>query len=238
VTVFRNQIVTEPSAAGLLRAGRFSSMTSRLKFRTVGVIAPVAVVAFLMAGCAPSVSPTAEPTTTETTQPTTDPTEAPEPTEFFSMPDDCTGILPAKQVNKFAADGIILLAGPGGKYGNELITEPTPEMNAGGISCYFGVDNEDPALLSVVALVSAAPLDATTRAEIVDDLTSQGLAQSTDERGDVTFGVLGVSGGQTTATYNVISVDSWISVLSAEGGEDAFLEIVSLANAVHSANYN
>jgi len=111
-------------------------------------------------------------------------------------------------------------------------------MDAGGISCYFGVDNEDPALLTVVALVSAAPLDATTRAEIVDGLTSQGLAQSTDERGDLTFGVLGVSGGQTTATYNVIAVDSWISVLSAEGGEDAFLEIVSLANAVHSANYN
>jgi hypothetical protein len=213
-------------------------MTSPSKFRAVKAIAPFAVFAFLMTGCAPSVTPTAEPTASETTAPTVEPTEAPEPTEFFSMPDDCTGILPAKQVNRFAADDIILLAGPGGKYGNELITEPTPEMNAGGISCYFGVDNEDPALLTVVALVSAAPLDATTRAEIVDDLTSQGLAQSTDERGDVTFGVIGVSGGQTTATYNVIAVDSWISVLSAEGGEDAFLEIVSLADAVHSANYN
>jgi hypothetical protein len=198
----------------------------------------MAIVVFALAGCAPSATPTAEPIPTMTTQPTGEPTEAPEPTELFSMPDDCTAILPAKQVDKFAADGIILLAGPGGKYGNELITEPTPEMDAGGISCYFGVDNEDPSLLSVNVLVSATSLDATTRAEVIESLAAQGLVQAMDERGDVTFGILGVSEGQKTANYNVIAVDSWISVLSADGGEEAFFEIVSLANAVHSANYN
>ena len=154
------------------------------------------------------------------------------------MPADCTGILPATDVAAFAADGVILLAGPGGKYGNELITEPTPEMSAGGISCYFGVDNEDLTLLRVNVLVSAVPLDDTSRAKVIDDLAAQGLARAMDERGDVTFGILGVSEGQTTANYNVIASDSWISVLSSDGGEAAFLAIVSLANAVHIANYN
>jgi hypothetical protein len=154
------------------------------------------------------------------------------------MPADCTSILPATQVDTFAADGIVLLAGPGGKYGNELITDPTPEMVAGGISCYFGVDNEDLTLLRVNVLVSAVALDATNRQKVIDDLSSQGLARSMNERGEVTFGILGVSEGQATANYNVIASDSWISVLSSDGGEAAFVAIVSLANDVHTANYN
>ena len=238
MTVFRNQIVTEPSLVSGAGATRFGFMQSSSKLGFLRTVAPIALVMFALAGCAPTATPTAEPTATETTQPTVEPTENPVPTEFFSMPDDCTGILPAKQVNKFAADGIVLLAGPGGIYGNELITEPTPEMNAGGISCYFGIDNEDPTLLRVSVLVSAVALDATNRSQVIDDLTAQGLVQALDDRGDVTFGILGVSEGQTTASYNVIAADSWISVLSSDGGEKAFLAIVSLANAVHSANYN
>lgn len=154
------------------------------------------------------------------------------------MPADCTAIFPPAQMDKFAAEGVILLAGPGGKYGNELITEATPEMTAGGISCYFGIDNEDPNLLAVKVLVSAVPLDSTNRDSVIADLTAQGLLQATDERGDVTFGVLGVAGGQTTANYNVVAADSWISVISADGGEKAYLAAVKLANVVHSANYN
>ena len=191
-----------------------------------------------LAGCAPTESPTAGPNPTETTQPTGGPTETPVQTEFFSMPADCTSILPAAQVDTFAADGIVLLAGPGGKYGNELITDPTPEMVAGGISCYFGVDNEDLTLLRVNFLVSAVSLDATNRQNVIDDLSSQGLARAMNERGEVTFGILGVSEGQSTANYNVIASDSWISVLSSDGGEAAFVAIVSLANDVHIANYN
>jgi hypothetical protein len=202
------------------------------------IIVPIAIVMLMLAGCAPMTIPTAGPNPTETTQPTIDPTEIPVQTEFFSMPADCTGILPAAQVDAFAADGVVLLAGPGGKYGNELITDPTPEMIAGGISCYFGIDNEDLTLLRVKLLVSAVPLDATNRQAVIDDLSSQGLARAMNERGEVTFGILGVSEGQTTANYNVIASDSWISVLSSDGGEAAFLAIVSLANDVHTANYN
>jgi|LakMenEpi03Aug12_release.lakeMendotaPanAssembly.Ray.scaffolds.fasta_scaffold201119_2 hypothetical protein len=202
------------------------------------VIVPVAIVMLMLAGCAPMSTPTAGPNPTEPTQPTIGPTEIPVQTEFFSMPADCTGILPAAQVDTFAADGVVLLAGPGGKYGNELITDPTPEMIAGGISCYFGIDNEDLTLLRVKVLVSAVPLDATNRQSVIDDLSSQGLARAMNERGEVTFGILGVSEGQTTANYNVIASDSWISVLSSDGGEAAFLAIVSLANDVHAANYN
>ncbi|CAB4540994.1 unannotated protein [freshwater metagenome] len=208
------------------------------QFRIVRAIAPIAIVMLALTGCGPNVDPTAGPNPTGTTQPTGEPTDPPVQTEFFSMPADCTGILPATDVAAFAADGVILLAGPGGKYGNELITEPTPEMSAGGISCYFGVDNEDLTLLRVNVLVSAVPLDDTSRAKVIDDLAAQGLARAMDERGDVTFGILGVSEGQTTANYNVIASDSWISVLSSDGGEAAFLAIVSLANAVHIANYN
>jgi hypothetical protein len=111
-------------------------------------------------------------------------------------------------------------------------------MIAGGISCYFGIDNEDLTLLRVKLLVSAVPLDDTNRQAVIDDLSSQGLARAMNERGEVTFGILGVSEGQTTANYNVIASDSWISVLSSDGGEAAFLAIVSLANDVHTANYN
>ena len=219
-------------------ASRFDRMQVTSRFGLVRAVAPLAIVMLALTGCSPSGTPTGGPTPPETTQPTGDPTDIPVQTEFFSMPDDCTGILPATDVAAFAADGIVLLAGPGGKYGNELITEPTPEMTAGGISCYFGVDNEDPTLLRVNVLVSAVPLDATSRAKVIADLSAQGLAQAMDERGDVTFGILGVSEGQTTANYNVIASDSWISVLSSDGGEAAFLAIVSLANAVHIANYS
>lgn len=201
-------------------------------------VVPAAILMVALTGCSSAPAPTAEPTPTETTQPTAGPTTAPTPTEFFSMPEDCTAILPAKQIDKFATDGVILLAGPGGKYGNELITEPTPEMLAGGISCYFGIDNEDPNLLSVTVLVSAVALDETTRAGVIAELAAQGLYEATDERGDVTYAIIGSSEGQTTANYNVVAVDSWISVLSSEGGEEAYLSNVRLANAVHTANYN
>ncbi len=208
------------------------------QFTLIRVVAPLAIVMLALTGCGLNAGPTSSPNPSESTQPTVEPSESPVQTEFFSMPADCTAILPASDVAAMAADGIILLAGPGGKYGNELITEPTPEMVAGGISCYFGVDNEDLTLLRVSVLVSAVALDDTSRATVIDDLTTQGLARAMDERGDVTFGILGVSEGQTTANYNVIASDSWISVLSSDGGEAAFLAIVSLANAVHTANYS
>jgi hypothetical protein len=201
------------------------------------VFVPLTLAIGTLAGCAATPTPTAEPTASETTAPTVEPT-TPVVTETFSMPADCTEILPPSTIAGFEDSGIIALAGPGGKYGNELITEPTPEMDAGGISCYFGVDNEDPNLLTVNYLISAVSLDSAARAEVIADLSAQGLSEATDERGDVSFGILGGGQGQSTANYNVIAADSWISVISSFGGEDAFLAAVELANDVHVANYN
>lgn len=208
-------------------------MNSRLSV----VVATGAFALLGLVGCAATPSPTVDPSASATAEPSAEPT-VPVSTESFTMPADCTGVLPAATVDAFAADGVILLAGPGGKYGNELITDPTPEMEVGGISCYFGVDNEDPNQLSVTVLVSAAPLDATSRAAVIADLTELGLLEATDERGDVTFGILGGSEGQSTANYNVIAVDSWISVISSDGGEKAYLSAVELANDAHTAMYN
>ena len=200
---------------------------------------PAALLIVTLAGCAPTAEPTTAPTTSDSaapTEPTVEPT-TPVVTETFTMPGDCTEILPPANIAKFESDGVTLLAGPGGKYGDELITDPTPETVAGGISCYFGVDNEDLNALTVSYLVSAVPLDESTRAGVIADLTAQGLLQSTDERGDISFGVLGGGAGQTTANYNIIAVDSWISVISSQGGEKAFLAAVKLADAVHINTY-
>lgn len=205
--------------------------------RKIATVVTSAAVLFTLVGCAAAPAPTANPSESVTAEPSAEPT-VPTPTESFTMPADCTGVLPAATVDAFAADDVILLAGPGGKYGNELITDPTPEMEIGGISCYFGVDNEDPNQLAVTVLVSAAPLDATSRATVIADLTGLGLLEATDERGDVTFGILGGSEGQTTANHNVIAVDSWISVISSDGGEKAYLSAVELANDAHAAMYN
>jgi len=223
----------------LIPAGKFGVMHRSSLFSAARFFLPAAFVAVTLAGCAPATEPTTAPTTSESaspTEPTAEPT-TPVATETFTMPADCTGILPPANIAKFESDGITLLAGPGGKYGDELITDPTPETVAGGISCYFGVDNEDLNALTVSYLVSAVPLDETTRTDVIADLTAQGMLQSTDERGDISFGVLGGGAGQSTANYNIIAVDSWISVISSQGGEKAFLAAVKLADAVHVNTY-
>jgi hypothetical protein len=237
--LIRNKIVIRIGQDERAEAGKFGNMHRPSALSAARIIVPTVLLALTLAGCAPAAEPTAEPTTTESaapTEPTVEPT-TPVVTETFTMPADCTEILPPANIAKFESDGITLLAGPGGKYGDELITDPTPETLAGGISCYFGVDNEDLNALTVSYLVSAVSLDATTRTDVIADLTAQGLVQSTDERGDLSFGVLGGSAGQTTANYNIIAVDSWISVISSKGGEKAFLAAVKLADAVHLNTY-
>lgn len=237
--LIRNNIVTQIGQDSPADTGKFGGMHRPSLFPPARLVIPAALLAVALAGCAPTEAPITEPTTSESaapTEPTVEPT-APVVTESFIAPTDCSEILPPANIAKFESDGITLLAGPGGKYGDELITDPTPETVAGGISCYFGVDNEDLNALTVSYLVSAVPLDASLRTDVIADLTAQGLVQSTDERGDISFGVLGGSAGQTTANYNIIAVDSWISVISSKGGEKAFLAAVELANAVHLNTY-
>jgi hypothetical protein len=189
-----------------------------------------------LAGCSIGATPTPTQSATASATPTTEPTPTDAP-KAFTMPSDCTTILPKSIVRELAKDNVTLLAGPGGKYGNELITDPTPEMTAGGISCYFGIDNADVNQLEIRWLISAVAIDSTTRPDIIANLSTQGLNQSTDEAGDDTFGDVGSANGQNPATYNVVASDSWISVIAGHGGSDLFAQAVILATDVHAANY-
>lgn len=191
-----------------------------------------------IAGCAgPSDNPTDTPSPTATAT-TTTPSATSTPTLTFAMPADCTTVLPAAVVDGFTAKGVILLAGPGGKYGDELITDPTPEMQAGGISCYFGVDNEDPTLLTIANLISVAPLSASTVEGVAASLTAQGLKKGEDEHGNVTYGLIGSNNAQAPATYNVLYTDAWISVISGKGGQAEMETNVALANAVYASVFH
>lgn len=156
----------------------------------------------------------------------------------FTAPADCTTILPQDQVDSYAAEKIILLAGPGGVYGDELIPDPTPETLAGGISCYFGYDNEDPNQIQIYSVVSVAAVTAENRDMIIDDLTAQGLNEGTDAAGAMTFAIIGDTEANVPAMYNVVNETSWISVISVFGGETFFEENVAIAGLVHEQVYN
>lgn len=190
-----------------------------------------------LSGCAmdtevtPTESVTPTPTASTTAEPVVD-------NGKFSMPTDCTSILPEERVASLEAEGIILLAGPGGLYGLELITDPTPEMLAGGISCYFGYDNVDVNQLKIYSVVSVAPVTGETAASITADLVSQGMNESTDEAGNPTFSILGDKDSNVPAIYNLVTTDAWISVISIYGGETFYRENVVIAGEALDAAYN
>lgn len=196
--------------------------------RLLAGAAALALVGGLTA-CAPAdepvaVEPTVEPTPTET------PTEEPEPTPLvFTMPADCTTILPQSRLDAFAAQNLALLGGPGGVYGDDYFFDPTPEQLAGGISCVFAEDGVDLSSL----LISVAPISTANRAGIINDLTAQGLNEGTTPEGAITYSQQGDE-GVVPAIYNVITQESWISVISTFGGPVFYEEAVTLAEEVTS----
>ena len=99
--------------------------------------------------------PTSRPTT-----PTPDVRSRPRPptARTFTMPADCLGILPQSRQDAFASQGLVLLGGPGGQF-EQYYADPTPEEQAGGISCIWG-DEDVP---ESTVTVSVAPLTASTR---------------------------------------------------------------------------
>ena len=191
----------------------------------------------LLSGC--SLLPGADPapTTSSSAEPTPAATAGADQ-GTFTMPKDCTTILPKKQMDSYAAEKIVLLAGPGGTYGGELVPDPTPEMLEGGISCYFGYDNEDPNQIQIYSVVSVAPVTVDNHASIVQTLVDQGLNAGTDAVGNTTYAILGDSDANVPAMYNVITDDSWISVISVFGGETFFEENVAISGLVHDQVYN
>jgi hypothetical protein len=199
--------------------------------------AATASVLFL-SGC--SLFPSGEPTPTATnTDAVPTPTETVDPGEgTFAVPSDCLSILPKSQADSYAAESIVLLAGPGGIYGGELIPDPTPEMLEGGVSCYFGYDNDDPNQIQIYSVISAAPVTPANRDSIIETLLSQGLNEGTNAAGHSTFSILGDSDANVPAMFNVVSGDSWISVISVFGGEAFFEENVAIAELVRDQVYN
>jgi hypothetical protein len=192
-----------------------------MKMRTFALI-PIAVAAALaLASCTPE--PTPQPTQTDAASPIPSET-AQTPTErVFAMPADCTGLLPESRQQEFAGQGLVLLGGPGGQYEN-YYADPTPEEQAGGISCIWG----DEAVPESTVTVSVAPLTAATRAEVVDNLIAQGLNEAVLDDG-ISYAQIGDE-NSAPAVLNIVRDDSWISVIEALGGEAFFDEAVELAD--------
>lgn len=185
-----------------------------------------------LAACAPEAEPVAEePTPTPT--PTETASAEPEPADLtFSMPVDCTTILPQSRLDAFAAQSLALLGGPGSVYGNDYFFEPTPEQSAGGISCVYAQDGVDQSSV----LISVAPVTTANRATIIGDLTAQGLNEATTDDGAFTYGQQGDE-GLAPAIYNVVTQESWISVISSLGGPAFYEEAVVLADEVATQVY-
>ena len=193
-----------------------------------------AVVALVIAlsACAAEEEPVAEPETPEPV-PTVVESETPEPTPLaFVMPSDCTTILPQERLDSFAEQNLELLGGPGSLYGDDYFFDPTPEQFVGGISCVYAEDGTDLSSL----LVSVAPITAATRAGVVNDLANQGLNEDTTDDGAVTYSQFGDEAA-APAIYNIIRDDSWISVISAFGGQVFYDEAVMIADEVAGEVY-
>ena len=137
------------------------------------------------------------------------------PTErVFAMPADCTGPAAGRRASRqFTDQGLVLLGGPGGSTPH-YYADPTPEEQAGGISCIWG----DEAVPESTVTVSVAPLNAShPRRRVVDNLIAQGLNEAVLDDG-ISYAQLGDE-NSAPAVLNIVRDDSWISVIEALGGE-------------------
>jgi hypothetical protein len=195
----------------------------------VGLGAAVITIA-LLAGCAPE--PAESDETPSGADPTATATATPEPgVRVFGMPDRCADILTAETAAAFAADGLDLLGGPDGLYGENYFGDPTPEERAGGITCVWG--DED--VVASTVIVSVAPVTTSSRSGIVSALIASGLVESQVE-GGLTYARIGDE-VSAPAELHVIRNDSWISVLEAVGGEDRFQHARELVDEVTGQVY-
>lgn len=195
-------------------------------------ITVAAVALVLLAGCAPdaegttqSPSPDAEPTPTSTT-----PTESPG-VPVFELPGRCADILTPETLAAFETAGRDLLGGPDGLYGEDYFEDPTPEEQAGGITCVWG----DEAVPATTVIVSVAPVTSATRAGIVSALIDNGLVESQVD-GALTYARIGDE-VSAPGELHVIRTDSWISVIEALGGEERFQQATELVDEVTSLVY-
>lgn len=188
------------------------------------------VLATILAGCAPAAAPP-EPTHSPTASPTPTPSATTAATDLrFVLPEDCASAVPESRLAEFEDAGLILLGGPGGKHGEHYLADPTPEENAGGITCIWGDDETNASSITV----SIAPLG-TTRPAIVQSLLDQGLNEAID--GELTLYAQQGDEDVAPAVLNVLRTDSWISVIQTVGGTKAFDEAITVAEEVATVVY-
>ncbi len=191
----------------------------------------VALLALLLTGCSPEPAPGGEPSALGSPEPGPSATSE-APAETFTLPTACLDILPASRLSDFDAAGIVLLGGPDGLYGDDYLLDPSPEQQAGGVTCIWGPPDTE---LSTVT-ISVAPLSAAERPTVVSDLSiSQGLNESIGETATY-YWKLGDSDDHP-AILNVIEDDSWISVIQTIGGTDSYAEAERIAAEVRAEVY-
>jgi hypothetical protein len=187
-------------------------------------IALLALTACAAPEAAPSDSPTADASPSTSATPTAIPM-------VYEQPTSCQQLLPQSRLDAFAAAHLVLLGGPGGKFGNDYLADDTPEEQAGGLTCIWGNNTSNLSEFTV----SAAPLTAENRSPIIDSLVGQGL--NADTAGNTnTFGAQGDT-AETPAILNVLRAESWISVISTEGGLAKSEECQEIADDVAKAVY-
>lgn len=185
----------------------------------------------LLAGCTPvpagggdEPTPSTDPTPSDIATP-----ESASP--IFVLPELCADILTVETAADFAADGLDLLGGPDGVYGENYFGDPTPEERAGGITCVWG----DEAVPATTVIVSVAPITTATRSGIVSALIASGLVESQIE-GGLTYARIG-DDVSAPAELHVIRSESWISVIEAVGGEARFQHATELIDEVTEQVY-
>lgn len=191
---------------------------------------PLVIVALLvLAGC--SAEEPTELTTPDAPPPVPTPTATATAAPLdFTLPTDCSTVVPQERLDAFTAEGLVLLGGPGGKY-PDYLQDATPEEQAGGISCIWGYADSEVSSLTV----SVAPLSAATRPDIVESFDAQGLNEATVDDG-TTFAL---QGDRTLdpAIINVLRGDSWISVIMTIGGIESYREAELISSEVYTSVY-
>ncbi len=85
-------------------------------------------------------------------------------------------------------------------------------------------------------VLSVAPLSPANRPQVVEDLVAQGLNER--EAGEaVVYEVMGDTEG-FPAIVNVLRTESWMSVLSATGGQTAYDEAIAICDEMSQRAYS
>lgn len=203
--------------------------TGPVQKRILMALPMLAATMIVLSACAGSGSPTSSEKPSDTPSPTPTQTQAPAKLTF-TMPTDCAAMLPQSRIDSFTSQKLELLGGPGGKY-PDYYADPTPEEQAGGISCVWGDETVPESTIEI----SVAPLSPSTQPGVVSGLLAQGLNEAQLD-GAISYAQIGDE-TSAPAVLNIIREDSWVSVLEALGGEAFFDEATQIADEVHSQVY-